>query len=60
MSGKEDEPEKKLAVSIDSKSLQGDCQIPASGLDLALQTEQSTTYRAWGRPWLPSHPYKII
>jgi hypothetical protein len=30
--------------SADPKSLQGDCQIPASGLDLAIQTEQNWIY----------------
>jgi hypothetical protein len=29
-----------LSVSVDPKLLRGDCQIPALGLDLAIQAEQ--------------------
>jgi hypothetical protein len=30
--------------SVDGKLLQGDCQIPASGLDLTIQAEQNSIY----------------
>jgi len=30
--------------SVDPKSLRGDCQIPAFGLDLAIQAEQNWIY----------------
>jgi hypothetical protein len=32
-------------VSVDQKLLQGDCRIPAFGLDLAIQTEQNSIRR---------------
>jgi hypothetical protein len=31
-------------VSVDPKSLQWDCRIPAPGLDLAIQAEQNGIY----------------
>ena len=33
-----------LVDSVDPKLLQGDCQIPAFGLDLAIQAEQNWIY----------------